>query len=365
MDTLLRSMSILGLIASTQAFCLNSTDLEIKELERRVSNLEHQKNANGVINPSGRPQVRHGADLCITGDLLIWQSHVNGLGYGVKSASSSNLSTSQTKEMHFNWDPGFRVGLGYNLPHDGWDLHAYYTNFYNKATGTTNSFNQSYLYPVANDPYFYVYSNPSSIQGKWQLNLNMIDLEMGREFFVSKWLILRPFLGLRNAWIHQRFFSNTNHLYLSSNNNFYDYHFEAKSKYWGIGLRPGLDTQWGLGKGFSVYGNSAFSILYGFFQMQQKQYNEAANLDYIEYMNNYHSMRIARAIAETELGLRWETMFAKDQCHFSIQVAWENMIFFGQNDFDRFVSSSQPGVYVANQGDLTIQGYSLGLRLDF
>lgn len=358
MQKLLKHLGAVSLfIATTNLVQADATDAQVRNLENRVSALEQRKGASGMINPSGRPEVKDGADLFITADLLVWQAHENGLGYVIKS-KETDLNDSSTKELHFNWDPGFRVGLGWNTPHDGWDLYANWTCFHNKARSHETQ-GSGTLYPSLADPSFFS-DNPASSSAKWRLNLNLADLELGREFFVSKWLTLRPFAGLRSAWIHQRMHINYNQTLDGDS-----YFVQMKNKFWGIGIRPGLNTQWGLGCGFSFYANTALSLLYGFFELDQEQYSQTLAGTTTPHVDNGHSIRVDRAIAETQLGVRWEHMFAKDHCHFSIQAGWENLMFFGQNLFDRFVSADLEGLYVSNQGDLTIQGYTLSLRLDF
>jgi hypothetical protein len=360
MQQLLKQLSA-ATVFVTAAVHADVSDAQVRNLENRVSALEQRKGASGMINPSGRPEVKDGADVFVTADLLVWQAHENGLGYVVK-ANGPNLTKSHTREPHFNWDPGFRVGFGINTPHDGWDLYANWTYFHTKARSEVSKGTQ---YPVFANPDYVSGGTATSSNAKWKLNLNMIDVELGREFFVSKWLTLRPFIGLRNAWIYQRM--NVGYVSQDVENvgtGPANYYTNMKCQFWGMGVRPGLDTQWGLGSGFSFFGNTSLSLLYGFFHQKQDQ-------SYVQTgattptVGNTHSNRVGRVIVETEIGVRFEHMLANDRLHFAMQLGWENLMFFGQNQFDRFTASKDPAIYVANQGDLTIQGYTLSFRLDF
>ncbi len=355
MHQLFTSVSTIALLTASAALSADASDAQVRNLENRVSALEQRKGASSMINPSGRPEVKDGADMFFTADLLIWQAHENGLPYVIKN-KGADLSDSSTKEMHYHWEPGVRLGIGLNTPHDGWDLHAHWTYFHSKAQGHTHAGNDV-LYPTLAKPSPVINSSPgvpSSARSKLTFNLNMIDLELGREFFVSKWLTLRPFIGPQTTWIYQDL--NVRYKGYEEGN----YRVNIANDYWGIGLRPGLNSQWGLGCGFSIFGNTALSLLYGFFEVDQKQGTATTT-----YVDNKHSTRVGRAIAEIQLGLRWERMFADDRCHFSVQAGWENLMFFGQNQFDRLIHPVNSGIVIANQGDLTIQGYTLSFRLDF
>lgn len=368
MHKLLTTISAFTLFASA-VVSADVNDAQMRNLENRVSALEQRKTANGMVNPSGRPEVKDGADVFFTGDFLIWQAHENGLGYVIKS-KGPNVTDAVTKEMHFKYDPGFRVGFGWNTPHDGWDLYANWTCFTSNASGHKNN-HGGVMYPVLFNQVFstqFNNSSPSSAKAHFNLHLNMIDLELGREFFVSKWLTLRPFIGMTTAWINQRMHAEYKGFQTTSN-NFVSYVNHMKNKYWGIGVRPGLNTQWGLGSGFSFYGNTALSLLYGYFQLDGHQYTKNTFGPVANYVDIEHSPRVGRAIAEMQLGIRWEHMLANDHVHFSMQAGWENLMFFEQNQFESLLAGREgnafKGSVVSNQGDLTIQGYTISLRLDF
>ena len=113
----------IAFVAATSFVNAANDSAQLRNLENRVNALEQRRSASGMINPPGRPQVRDGVDLFLFGELLYWNAHENGLPVAiVNHASSANLSKSEVRSIHSHWDVGFRVGVGYNLPHDGWDL---------------------------------------------------------------------------------------------------------------------------------------------------------------------------------------------------------------------------------------------------
>lgn len=359
------SLLSIAVLANAEA---NPTDAQMRSLDNRVSALEQKKGANAMVNPSGRPQVRDGADLFFTADWLLWQAHANGMGVAIKAAANAAedvvLANTETKNPHFNWNSGFRVGMGWNTPHDGWDVHATWTWFQNKAKrqGAAGYAPVQYLptqlYAPAEDP---TVTGFTAYDAEWRLHLNLISLDLGREFFVSKWMTLRPFMGVQSGWIYQKQnVAFTGALPIDAEQRSLSLY--NGNKYWGLGPKTGLDTQWGLGYGFSLVGNAGLSLLYGFFDLQTMQ---STNLT--TPVNNINAVRVSRAITEVALGLRWDTMFANDRCHFWIQGGWENLMFFGlgQNSYFLGTQSSNAGALLSNQTDMTIQGWTLSTRLDF
>ena len=356
----------LGSLSSLQA---DVTDAQMRSLENRMSAMEQKKGSNAMVNPPGRPQVQDGVDLYFVGDWLIWQGHENGTAYAVKSkeeqSTATTLYNSSIKNLHFDWDMGFRIGVGYNLPHDGWDVVAGWTWFQNNASGSANKKEGALLSSNPLDLSELDITGYNSARSNLNIKLNMINLDVGREFFVSKWMTLRPFMGLRTIWINQDLSATyKTPIPTSSVKSIYS---QANNDYWGLGLHSGLNTQWGLGAGFSLFGNTAITILNGFFDITSYKTTQYKDGTHNDNLSNDDSFRIGRVVAELAMGLRWETLCANDHCHFEIQGGWEQLMFFGQNQFKHFNGSyaSNAGSYFANQGDLTFQGWTISARLDF
>jgi hypothetical protein len=183
---------------------------------------------------------------------------------------------------------------------------------------------------------------------------------LGREFFVSKWLTLRPHFGLRTDWLRQSLKADyKNNISFPLPN---DADAALKDRWWGMGLEGGLDTQWGLGNGWSIFGNLSAAILYGFHHMKYATKDDPSELKFVKLKERY---RISHPILDLQMGLRWDNMFANDCFHLGLQVGWEHHIYFSQNQFPVFVDDVSLGSFVSNQGDLSFQGWTFSARFDF
>jgi len=288
------AITSLGLFTSVVHADSTSDSAQMRNLENRVNALEQRKGAGGMINPQGRPQVRDGADLFIFADLLYWNAHQNGMNVAVEQKDPSvsftqRLNDSEVMDLRGKWNWGFRTGLGYNTMHDGWDLKLTWLRFTDTAHKLRDGKGKDIFYPTQTmaemSGTFGFAASADKVRGYWGFNLNQLDLDMGREFFVSKWLTLRPHVGLRTDWIHQKF--NSSYYNLSSSALRPDVTVEQKDHWWGLGLAGGLDTQWGLGNGWSIFGNAAAAIVYGFHQMHIEDANEKIHAPHneVEYAN--------------------------------------------------------------------------------
>jgi len=233
-----------------------------------------QENSNGLPNPSARfnPNSR-GFD--VFAGLIVWTANEVSADCWAEVITTDNSSTSNDlQQIHFGWDPGFRVGVGYRMEHDQWDTQLYYTWFYtrgeDKVSESSGGVHSTYLgnFYVGN-PLGLGLSGPSyqSASIDWTIRFNIFDWELGRNFWVSKSLSLRPFIGVKGGWIHQFIHSkwkNPNR----SGAEFFNVGVEnIKNNFWGIGPAAGINSAWLLFAGqsqfFSLFADFSGAIMWG------------------------------------------------------------------------------------------------------
>lgn len=308
-------------------------------------------------------QIKKSDRLAFTVEALLWQAHEGGLSYTTESKSTTRVKDGHVKNPHFEWSWGFRVGMDYRIPHDEWDLYLNYTQFSTNAHGKAHAEEGGGLFPS-----WVMASSPTPANGffateadaHWRLHLNLLDLELGRNCLATRYLTIRPFFGLRSAWIYQKYEVDYRGGTVVPAND----ELEAMmlNKFYGIGIRAGLNTLWGLGKGFSIYGNGGGSLLSGFFDVHERQVFERAGSTILSVSNH---PRVGVATAEVALGLQYDRLFAHGRTHFGVKLGWELNAFFNQNRLMRFTNASSPGSFRTEHEDLTLNGATLGFRFDF
>ncbi|MBA3957848.1 MAG: hypothetical protein H0X51_05585 [Parachlamydiaceae bacterium] len=335
-----------------------------------------------------------GGDLYFTAEALILKACEDGLAYGTAVSSSSNSATGLTeietrvKNVHPKWNVGFRLGLGYTLPCDCWGLALYWThfnthakshfdrNFSSTTVGTTTTTN--YFVPAYGNTNFNNgdSSNIDFTEARWKLRLDVVDIELGRPVCISQCLTIRPHIGVRAAWINQSYnIENGVHL-ITTDAETVVQDIRLKANYQGVGLRGGLDTQWDLGCGMSLYGTAAASVLYGNFDVESDNFytltaGAATSFD-AEQKDDFCA---CRAVTDASIGLRWRQCLCNDSVALTLQVGWEHHLFFDQNKFEDFVALDGSTTFnpaigeVKNpqvqRGDLCIKGVTISARLDF
>lgn len=302
--------------------------------------------------------IRASQRVWLEADALVWQASEDDLQYATTSKSQTSVQDGHIKSPDFEWGGGVRLGLGIKLPYDEWDLFFNYTYVQAAAHGHAHAPEGGAVFPLWMAP-FGLPANFFAEHAKlrWSVTLNSADAELGRNCLVSKWVSLRPFMGIRSAWIDQDLHIDYTGGTAVPAGGKDQLRFD--NDFWGIGLRIGVDSLWGLGGGWGLFGNGAASMLAGDFTVRQKE--KEADLTRLNLKADTNTVV---AIAELALGLQWDKLFAQDRYHLGFKFGWELNVFFDQNRLVQFLGAN-PGSISQSDADLSFQGLTIGLRFDF
>jgi hypothetical protein len=318
------------------------------------------------ITPGAGPRVIDGVDLFVTAEYLYWIAQEDNLqfastGQASLSDSSVTVNSGMTKHPNFHYRSGFKTTLGWNFGHDVWDTQLTYTwmqNNHNTASLTgspTNEVTPAFtpVIELTSDDYF------TSAKSRWGIHFNALDWELGRNSYLSKDLSLRPFLGLKASLQKQKFRNRYEGLRGDLHPTEFSYTNNQRMKFWGTGIRSGMNSSWHLSNSWSLYGDFALSALWGTFHTQRKDKNKISEskTKNVSVNQEYHCNAVS-PVLELALGLRKDEWFFEDRVHISAQVGWEEQVWWNQNQFT--VDRSIP-----RGGNLYLQGLTAKLRLDF
>jgi hypothetical protein len=301
--------------------------------------------------------------LIFFGDLLVWKAEESGTENWGQTYGNGFIDI---HSVSFPWDVGFRVGAGYGMKHDEWDTQLYYTRF--KTVGKDRVSSPD----IVTSPFlgnFYIDnafgisdSGPtyhrSSI--RWGIDFNIFDLELGRKYRPSKAIVLRPFIGLKGGWIHQKIHSTWKDpedslLFL---NPFTTAKENLKNNFWGIGPSVGLNTSWRLKEinrhAFYLFGDFSGALMYGhwtFKDVYTNDFGQKVSID-LSPINGAASM------FRSFMGMQWAVCSKTDRFRFSIKLGYEMQFWLQQLQF-----------YTLNVGrllnTLTLQGGTLDFGMEF
>ncbi len=313
------------------------------------------------------PQLNNSDNLWISAELLFMVPSEDCIVLTNRKTDLfevNNITLEPVLNTNFSWDVGSRIGFGYIFTDQKWDMAInwmLYTSSTKKVSDTHMEISQG-MFPVwslSDDiiPYDWV----AFARMHWKLSINLLDLDFGRAFHWGCFY-LRPYAGLRSAWIDQDFdveygggiFANGPDLYAMSNNAGFDT-ITMQNDYWGLGPRVGIEPQVNLGKGFRFYGNGSISYEFGFFYLLQDEV-------YLSY-TRFHDKRKPvefRWILDASAGLLWETFICQQRFALTFKLGWEYHLFFHQ-----FQLKKDHYHIVPSDRDLVLNGGAFSARFSF
>ena len=317
------------------------------------------------VTPKAGPGVAHGVNAYLTADFIWWKAAQNGLRYassGVLSTNSTSLSGRGTQHSpDFSWDPGFKVGLGVNLPYDGWDLYLQYTWLHSSdnkdrvrsASGDiqTSIFLGSFASSQVRDI--------TEASSRWDLHFNVLDLELGRSYYISRYLTLRPFMGMKWTWQDQDWKADYTAETVTYPNVLGQGTVKMRQDHdeWGMGIRGGLQTSWYVGEHFCLFANGALSGLWTDYDVKRTDTFQVTGENPLDIVRNKEDASYVHAVLELQLGIRSDWWFSDEDYHMAISAAYEQQVWINNGNYLYTVEGQTQ--------DLSLHGLTVKFRFDF
>lgn len=295
-----------------------------------------------------KPLVASGVNAIFDAEFLYWYTSVSDLIYATENKIVAPRTTGlpvanipapvKEKTFDWSWDPGLRVGFGLKFAHDGWSLYGSWTYFYNSTT-------ESHSVPDLENGFALTNPGTRAFRSKWleilsayitdlktkfSFQMNQFDLQLEREHWISNFLSLKPFFGLRGQVTHTHLNVRGNGVQDSPGFGTFISQQSGRNKMdqWGVGLLAGLNTAWHITSNWSFLGDIGASLTYGRFHTRRK----ASGLSIVEGQfpssilrewSTTETQYLLQAIFDLALGVRWEQLFFNDSHRLLIDLAWE------------------------------------------
>lgn len=306
----------------------------------------------------------------VSASYLYWYSKLEELPI-VLQGDLSNGSNDSLQEMNFDWKPGFKVGAGYNLPSDKWDVFLNWTHIRPEAHGKfhpASGPNQLMAAILADgilqgNQIIIITSNHA--KAHWHLNFNTLDFELGKTVSIGNFS-LRPFAGLKWGTLNQKF-----HVEYHDNVEFdvvtptTGVPFELTTQDFKIhdhviGPRIGLDTRWNVcGSNFAVIANGSVSLLWNHSKLDSLGTVQDINPD-----NNRHDLfktkdKYMEPVFELFLGFDWRWCFCEEYA-LDLAAGYEMQLWLNQTHTPFGANAG-----ISNERNLSLQGLTATAKFDF
>ncbi len=367
-----------------------STDEKIDQLSKRIDEISERNVMNDWQGKNARASVYKGPFFSL--DFLYWQAQEDALEYVQHDKPSLTNYRIALEDLHFDWNPGFKLGLGYIFPQrDQWDVSLSWTYLHSKAHASIATNDPTLKTDVLRPIWLSVVlgSVADRASAHWALNYNLLDLDLGRDYFIGRWLSLRPHIGLRGASIHQDYNVHYHGGFQYSDSGgthtlFKNTSLNADNDFDGIGFRLGADTDWHISSQWSILANISGSLVYGKFKVREaydggKLQATGVTVFILDTpLTERQTFWRLRPCMESELGLQWHKFFHAEKYRVAASATYNFVYWPNQNELINIVTAKDNTTIDANntnsnsdlatfhqQGNLQLQGVKVGVRFDF
>ncbi len=345
------------------------SEIRMKGLENRISTIETNSGTSmNSLTPCAGPKVKNGMDIHLSADFIYWSARLDTLTYAKTGHGSLTDGRSPTKgkiqSVNWSWDPGFKAGLGWSFCHGCWDMNIQYTWLYTNVGNTKHSDFMVSAFDILPPSLQLNELSFNRAHAQFDLHYQVGDLELGRNYYVSKTLKMRPFIGLKGTWQKQGYNVFYDAISIHLLEETFNFNSEFGHSIWGLGMRGGLNTSWQFSKNVSLYGNLAFTGIWLHYDIDRKDTFETVVTDpqvqttETTTFNAQDHLRLVKPVLEFGIGLRLESYFGCGRYHFLLQGGWESQIWINQT------------IYISRNGhhdrfDLNLHGLTTKIRFDF
>lgn len=294
---------------------------------------------------------------------LFWESRI---------LSKKDFNDVSMKQTPYDWNSGFRVGVGYGLPCNQWALLFDWMHLDTKVSRHDEAINLNELSDSAGPkiqtskeviPGIGFVQQPLDFFSDTRIEFNSslcyddLNLYLGKEYYVGRSVLFAPFAGVKALFIHTSVQDDfygvpTNHSFPA-----YSQLFRATDNFTGVGLMAGMKSSWALFSGLFVYAKGSASLLVTGSHIHLRDENQNPFFaPLLDFRNRFHELTYT---FDGSLGFRWNQSLQCDQMILSAHVGWEGHYISDQN---RLPVPNNP-LSVPSK-PLTIHGLVVGFGID-
>jgi hypothetical protein len=298
--------------------------------------------------PAGPPEAeaataedeKHPGAFLFSADYLLLKARRQPQDFAIVGPASAFGPQGSVVSDEFKYRSGFRVGGGYRLPGEGWEVAFFYTYLH-------SSNNTSVTRPDGN-VLFATLTHPGTVEqvdaaaADASLSYDVFDLEFGRWFRPSEAFQVRAFAGPRFAKIDQGF----NALYTGGSAGTGD-QVTSGVNFDGGGVRAGGEAQWYPLRVVGLYARGSASLLLG---QSSASLTETGNGGAASIVNV--TDRFDKVVPVLELGMG----VAYRRHNFRLTAGYEFVNWYGLYNVPDFVDDAHQGKLGRRAGDLSLDG---------
>lgn len=269
----------------------------------------------------------------------------------------------------FNYNSGFRIGLGYAMGCSDWDFQLAWLRLHETVSSHVSDQSRGII-PItipASSLLGFVDRDPSGFgfasraDSCWRFELDVIDFQIGRSCHPFHSLSLSPYVGLKAAYVKQH--QAIHYCGFAIEETPIDVHNAKKNDFKAIGPSFELDSSWELFPSLHLTSGIGGALLFGKFDTGERpEISQASNS--IQVCLDTSKQHRLRPVVDANIGIDWSRCLG-DTCKLVIGVSYEVQYWWNQWQVPASVESSLINGGLSPQGDLMMYGLTVNAAITF
>jgi len=341
-------------------------------LEERVSQLELQTSADtcGARVPDATKDTQ--GNFSLTFDVVYWKPRTDltefGRGWKQDLDILERHAATTVKTHKFDFEFGFKAGIGYHFDTKGWDLNALYTYCNWDDTDLAGGAKGVIYAPSPVSPLPIEYAGYASVKSTYEIGYQTVELALSKGFFINQYTSITPFYGVKAAWINHLPNTIAQIVLLSDLDTVLgDENSHQSEKMRGLGPMGGFDFNWYFCDGWSLYTKTAASLIFASLRSSASTIGALADDNQTLTRREIGASTSKQYVTTNlfmSLGLSYEHYFEEAGSALSFFAGYETQIYMDQSH-----AHSNPSTLASNgarnKRSLSIMGLTAGATFDF
>jgi len=277
---------------------------------------------------------------------------------GGDGTAASPTTTQNMINLGFDLEPGLRVSVGHDFDHDDWKVKAdfewLYSNAkYNDTVDTGNFYivhqisEYSSTTDLINEPQY------RTLNANLEVDYFLLDVYLSRGSYFSGHFSYSPFAGIKASWINfkgaKKFSNDSDTSRLAANTA---YLMRDNVDFWGVGPMVGMDGNYHICAGWSVFSSANLAILFG--QSHLKNYYGFVTTEaYPGGTLTRSKLDVLSPTMRGIIGVQYDQDVFDDTQHFSFRAGFDSRYYFNQYPIIEYVARRKSE---SSASDLRLQG---------
>jgi hypothetical protein len=305
--------------------------------------------------PAGLPQLHEWGQVIAEAEFLYWKAQENNLAYVITNFAESDPCLCQGRVYYpkFQYDPGFRAKAAFAFgDRDNFALSISYLWFKTKTKAKTITdlcdCGRALLWIHPDESDFMLPEISSATCCPWKKQLNVVDFIISRESFISPNLQSTWGMGIECTWQHESF--SVQYIKCDDSSRLTSC-FTQKTR--GIGTKAIANFIFSATSYLGFYLDSSLTLMYAEPKRTEKFMND-------EMMEGNVAMRMTGIypVFNTNIGIQASWIDCSRDFALRIKLGWEEYLWSN-------LSHINSGPFPSTRDDLTYEGLTLGITLDF